>query len=357
YETVENRVFNTAAISPASVLLDGMATSSTQTFNLTMANPYDNEVNVVFGVDESLVKQYNTIYSDNAIMLPAENYNVVEAVATFKPKYVTSTDVVVEITDLNSLDRNTVYVLPLTVQSSDIPVLESQKTRYIVVRGAALVNVVCEMTENYAGFDISGSLSFPELGNLSQITVQMLVYVNEFGGSEAGIQSLIGAEGYFLLRLGDSEPIDHIQLATDLGNVSDASWTFKAKQWTRLTFTYDCSTKEATIFVDGAKKATKSSLFRGPVDWNRPDLYIGKSYSDKRYLNGNVSEVRVWNRILSDAEIAAPEQAYSVPFDSEGLAAYWKFNEGAGTLIHDYANGYDMVMAKAPKWVPVTLPE
>lgn len=357
FETVETRVMNSAALTPASVLMDGQTETSTQTFNLTLVKPYDEAVDVVFGIDASMVKVYNECYGEQAVMLPEENYELTEPVATFKPKSVVSSDVVVEVKNITALDRNTVYVLPVTVQKSTVPVFADQKTRYIVVRGAALINVVCDMTENFAGFDLTGSLSFPSLAGLSDFTIQMLVNVDEFGGSEAGIQSLIGCEGYFLLRLGDSEPIDHIQLATSYGNVSDESWTFKAKQWTRLSFTFSSSTGEATMFIDGAKKATKVSSFKQSVNWNRPDLYIGKSYSNNRYLKGCVSEVRVWNRILSDSEIANADQAYNVSPESEGLVSYWKFNEGAGTLIHDYANGYDMVMDKAPKWVPVTLPE
>lgn len=354
-ETVDNRVMDTSALKPASVLIDGMADSSTQRFNLTMVNPDNKEVSVVYGVDASLVDAYNAIFSDKAIMLPQDNYNLVEPVAVFAPGAVTSSDVVVDVTNLNTLDRNKVYVLPLNVKSSTVPVLDSQKTRYIVVRGAALINVVADMTDRAAFLNSASNAS--GLKNIEKLTVQMLVNVNEFGGSEAGIQTLLGVEGMFLLRLGDSEPIDQIQLATFAGNVSDPSWSFKAKEWTKLTFTFDSTTGDATMFINGARKATKVSAALFPVDWGVGSFAVGYSYSFNRYLKGCMSEVRVWNRILSDAEIANPDQAYIVSPDSEGLVAYWKFNEGAGTLIHDYANGYDLIMGEAPVWVPVSLPE
>ena len=354
-DSVDNRVIDNSALKPSTVLVDGMNNSSVQSFNLTMVSPVTETVKVVYGVNESRVEAYNAIYSEKAVMLPKDNYEVVEAEAVFAPGAVTSSDVVVNVTNLNNLDRNIVYVLPLSVISSTVPVLDSQRNRYIVVRGAALINVVADMTEKAAFLLNSANAS--GLKDLEKLTVQMLVNVNEFGGSEAGIQTLLGVEGMFLLRLGDSEPVDQIQLATFAGNVSDPSWSFKAKEWTKLSFTFDSTTGEATMFINGVRKATKVSNAMFPVDWSVGSFAVGYSYSFNRYLKGCMSEVRVWNRILSDAEIADPDQAYIVSPDSEGLVAYWKFNEGAGALIHDYANGYDLIMGEAPVWIPVSLPE
>ncbi|MDE6367991.1 MAG: DUF1735 and LamG domain-containing protein [Muribaculaceae bacterium] len=354
-ESVDNRVMDNSALKPASVLIDGMSDSSTQRFNLTMVNPVNEKVSVAYGVDESLVEAYNVIFNESAIILPKDNYNIVEAVAIFSPGGVTSSDVVVDITNLNALDRNNVYVLPLSVKSSTVPVLDSQKTRYIVVRGAALINVVADITDNGCWLNTPNNAT--GLKNIEKLTVQMLVNVNEFGGSEAGIQTLLGVEGMFLLRLGDSEPIDQIQLATFAGNVSDPSWSFRAKEWTKLSFTFDSTTGEATMFINGVRKATKVSAATFPVDWGVGQFAIGYSYSHNRYLKGCISEVRVWNKILSDAEIADADQAYIVDPQSPGLVSYWKFNEGAGTLIHDYTNGYDLIMPVSPGWISVSLPE
>ena len=60
--------------------------------------------------------------------------------------------------------------------------------------------------------------------------------------------------------------------------------------------------------------------------------------------------------VLTADEIRAPYHFYSVDPQSEGLVAYWKFDNGAGCLITDYANGYDLICNKDPKWVNVTLP-
>ena len=57
-----------------------------------------------------------------------------------------------------------------------------------------------------------------------------------------------------------------------------------------------------------------------------------------------------------------PEQIagnmYGVSPESEGLVAYWKFDEGAGKTIKDQTSyGNDLTVEKELKWVNVSLPE
>lgn len=360
-EDVENRVYDTGALQPMSVLIDGKTLEQTVSFNVSMALPIQEETTVTFAPDFNLVKDYNAIYNAQAVALPAENYELTEPKAVFTRGAIESTNVSITVKNLNDLDRNLIYVLPVTIVDSPAPVLPSQKTRYIVVRGAALVNVAANMVENNA------SLVDPDnatgLSDLTQFTAQCIINVDEWGGKESNIQTIMGVENKWLLRVSDSGlPANQLQFVTPSGNLSDASWQLKDKQWVRLTLTWDASTGEATLYIDGAKKNTLSNGCREGVDWTPPYVdgkifYIGKSWSDDRWLNGAICEVRVWNRILSYAEINDPLQAYDVEPDAEGLVAYWKFNEGSGTLIRDYANGYNLNCVTAPKWIETSLPE
>lgn len=355
YENVENRVLDSGAQTPSLVLMDGTVSEETVSFNVSMVELAPTDVNITYGVDFSLVDVYNTIYNEKAIALPADNYEILQAVATIPADAVKSSDVEVRVFNLDDLDRDLVYVLPLTVKKSDVPVLESMRNRYIVVRGAALINVVCNMVENNAAFV---NAQAPQLGSLGEMTFQCLFYVEEWGGAEANIQTLAGIEGQWLLRIADSGlPVNQLQFVTPSGNITSSEWQLPNKKWVAMTFTWKSATGEATLFVDGVKKATMTNGSRAAVNWNSSEFHIGKSWSDGRWLNGNISEVRVWNRILSDAEIAEPTQPYTVSPESDGLVSYWKFNEGEGTMIKDYTNGYNLQMAKNPKWVQVSLPE
>ena len=67
--------------------------------------------------------------------------------------------------------------------------------------------------------------------------------------------------------------------------------------------------------------------------------------------------MRIGNKVLSPADFKATNHFYYVDPASEGLVAYWRFNEGQGTTIKDHtANGNDLEMNKAPQWVSVSLP-
>lgn len=215
-ETVANRIYDTSAMEPSTVLIDGMAESSVQTFTVKMANPTDRDETVTYGVEPSLVERYNAIYG-TALMLPAENYELTQPTATIIAGAVESDDVVVTVKNLTSLDRNLVYVLPVTVVSSSVEVLESQRTHFIVVRGAALVNIVADITRNYCS--LNNSADATQLNGITDITVQWIMNVNEFGKL---ISTVMGIEGRFLLRIGDAGvPDNQLQLATSNGNVTD----------------------------------------------------------------------------------------------------------------------------------------
>ncbi len=57
-------------------------------------------------------------------------------------------------------------------------------------------------------------------------------------------------------------------------------------------------------------------------------FWIRHSYNRDRWLEGNISEVRIWNKVLTSAEINAKDHFYQVEPDADGLVSYWKFDGG-----------------------------
>ena len=120
------------------------------------------------------------------------------------------------------------------------------------------------------------------------------------------------------------------------------------------------------MYINGIEKASgsvgKSSISLGAKHTNEEDgsrcFWIGYSYKDDRYFDGAVSEARIWNRVLTAEEIQATNHFYAVDSDSNGLIAYWKLDEGSGTVAKDYSvSGYDLTIEKEPKWESVSLPQ
>ncbi len=89
------------------------------------------------------------------------------------------------------------------------------------------------------------------------------------------------------------------------------------------------------VYVDGVLDMTSTdNHVMGGSPYN---LHIGHLGAWNGYFNGQIAEVRVWNRALSEAEIKSKMFSNLVPAQETGLVGYWKFDEGTGTAATDLA--------------------
>lgn len=349
----DNKAFINGA-KVGTILLMGTNDTEAATIRTTMAKLETTDINVTYKVDASLVAQYNQTYGEEAIIVPSEHYEIPQTTSTIVAGTVNGNDIEVNFKNLSAMDRDLVYVLPVTVADANIEFLNSARTTYFVIKGAALVNTVADITKNNL------SLQSPEsstLNAMSKVTVEALMWVNKF---DKLISTVMGIEGRFLIRIGDAGiPDNQIQLATSDGNVTDASWQLPTNEWVHLAVTFDSADGAVEVYINGVKKGgTKYTACRNAVNWAVLSFYIGKSYDDARWLEGNIAECRVWNRVLTADEIKAKDHFYVVLPDSEGLEAYWKFNEGSGQIVADHTgHGNTMVASQPLTWNSVSLPE
>lgn len=368
YENVsdDNKIWNSTVDRVSLTLLDGKADAVTKTLNVNMAQPVGYDVNVTYGVAPEKLDEYKAIYGGNPVLLPEEFYAFDEPTAVIEAGGVTSSNASITFSGILDLDDTKVYVLPVSIASTPVPALVSRNTTFFVFRGAALINTVGNMTGTCLRFVNEGQT--PMLGNLKQLTFECLIRPDALTKQ---LSTLMGIENRWLIRIGDaSVPPNQIQLAAS-PNVTDPAWQLETGKWTFVTLTYDGDTGEVNVYFNGVKKGSTQTTGRTIVNWNVASTdracYIGYSYDTDRDFQGDMSEVRVWNRVLTPADLAQRNHFYSVKHDAEGLVLYLKFDEGAGNYIHDYANGYDMYVpavypgkASQPgdiKWNAVTLPE
>lgn len=363
-----NQAWNTATNPLNTILLDGKRTS-THTMSLAVAQPAATDITATYMAAPEKVEEYNKMYDAKAVMLPEDYYSFDVSNVTIPAGALTSSEAQITFDNLNTLDASVLHVLPVTVESSDFELLQGRTTSYYIFRGAALINVVANMTGTCLRFVDPGRAGY--LANLRQFTVEGLLRPGDFANT---LHTFIGIEGEFLLRFGDAGLApNQLQLATRYGNTTNADWKIDRNKWTFVTVTINVDTREMNVYFNGLKKGNTASIGYGySVDWSvRSDdraCFIGYSWDIDRDFQGDMCEVRIWNRILETSEINEPNHFYYVEPDAEGLVAYWKFNEGEGNTIHDYAKGCDMYVPTTYPgkplintgditWTAVTLPE
>ena len=126
-----------------------------------------------------------------------------------------------------------------------------------------------------------------------------------------------------------------------------ASSAFSTGIWYHVVAVYDGT--QIRIYVNGELASSRNAA--RTVDLTDPTgFYFGFS-AGGRYIDGAISEARIWSRALSRNELT--NGACGVNPKSEGLIAYWKFNESNdGRTIKDLTgNGRDAIASNNIEWV------
>lgn len=325
---------------------------------VSIARPANRDLALTYIPDLTLVDDYNLANHINAQRLPVTNYELPKADTKILQGNVKSNALSIRFVKMNELDPDNIYVLPVTVVSNDIEVMEKARTFYYIIKEASLINVVADIEKNKCHID---TWSTPEVvRNLSQVTMEALIYVRNFNRT---ISTIMGVEGKFLLRIGDERfPANQLQLAVGDSKfpAADTKKGLPVNRWCHVAVTYDSEEEKAKIYVDG-KLQSEGKLSAGTVSLDvdgKDGFYIGYSYEEDRYLSGEISECRIWNRVLAEEEINVENHFYQVEPTSQGLVAYWKCNEGKGKIIEDKTgNGNNLEAVSQLKWVTVALPE
>ena len=342
------------------LIKDKVSTASRQ-ISYRLAAPATKDIEISFDAVPSMTAAYNLVYHDNAEALAPEFYNIPVKTAKIKAGDISSDNITIEFKNTNMLNKKKRYVLPVKILSAtNIDVLESANTAFFVFKGAALINVVANITKMYFPINWSSSV---DVSNLSTVTVEALVKSPDwYDGRENALSTVFGIEGHFLVRIGDADRSrDQLQAAFPGGNFPGPNEVdgLPVNEWVHIALVYDVTTGERIYYKDGVKvykdnAASEYINLKNPSNGNK--CYIGKAWDDSRWLPGEISELRVWNVQRTADEIAG--NPYEVDPESDGLIAYWKFNEGAGNTIHDHTgHGNDITaVGGEPTWIPVEIP-
>ena len=352
----DNKLYVSSATVCNDLLIKDKVTEYSREVSYRIAEPADKDIEISFDVIPSKASAYNLIYNDRATALDSYFYDIPKKKVTIKAGDISSENIVVNFKHIDELDKNKRYVLPVVIDDvSGIEVLESKRTVYFVIKEAALINVVANIKE--VDFRIYWNRDI-DVSKLSTLTVEALVRSDDWvAGRDNAISTIFGVEGKFLIRVGDSDrPRDQIQIVTPEGKFPGPNSVeeLPVKEWVHIAVVYDASTSERIYYRNGV------AVYSDKNATNQINLtnqcFIGFSFDNSRRLPGDISEVRVWGIQRTAEQIA--NNPYKVDPESEGLIAYWKFDEGAGNTIYDRTgNKNDISSQKSPVWVDVELPK
>jgi gliding motility-associated-like protein len=166
--------------------------------------------------------------------------------------------------------------------------------------------------------------------SLSNFSVEAWIYPTAFnyGGG-------IISKGDFVLRTLSSGRLSFmIEQSWNWEVMSSPNNALTLNKWQHVAATYNASSKQMKIYVDGTVVATYTRNQGFTPNYASGELNIGyyngygNDVSDRRFA-GHIDEVKVWNAVRTDAEIFA-NYATQLAGNETGLVAYYKFDQGVG---------------------------
>lgn len=204
------------------------------------------------------------------------------------------------------------------------------------------------------------------LADLEAFTVEGLIYLDSTPAS-GSYYSVLGVKDKFEIRVSQNNEIvvryEELYYDDWMGDYTPVTSTLDGSsivvqpgQWCHFAVTYEpdeyiwCHVhygkglSESGSEYEMPEKLTPVTL---SVPYSESDVkknfWIGYGVSDSHCFDGKLAEIRVWNKVLSESEIARDNHMYTVDPSSDGLVAYWKFNDGNGNVVKDHtSNGNDL---------------
>lgn len=139
-----------------------------------------------------------------------------------------------------------------------------------------------------------------EFGQPQNITVSAWVDANN------GYSEIISIGGIFDIRVDDPNDGGYVNGFYHDGsgyNSVVSSTAIAGTGWHHIALSFDNTTKQLTLYIDGAVAATQ--MFTGSIAYSGGDTYLGINNGNTLALDGQLDDVRFYSRALSADEIAA----------------------------------------------------
>ena len=323
-----------------------LETSGPVTFTISSSIKVDEDVTVNFEPvrDSAVLNAFNKSQGTSYWMLPEENVSLPAKATVIKAGTAVSEPVTAEV-NIDGFKNGVIYCLPLRITgtSSEQRPVPGEEYAYLVIRGYVYASAANLPGGSY--FEMPSTVSDPAL-SLEVCTMEIRVKANSWASSNPFISSVIGVEENFLLRFGDiSCDPNQLQLAGQGVSITSKAH-FDTGKWYHIAVVADGVKQTCDLYINGELDSSTPMGGKG--------INLGKVYNSKfaigmsergRYLNGQVSEARVWGRLLSPTELINGQCSIADPVKEareNKLLGYWKLdaeNRGKDLTGHGY-DGY-----------------
>lgn len=173
----------------------------------------------------------------------------------------------------------------------------------------------------------------------TSVTLEAWVRFDSFGSASRFVLGKsfdeFGHDWDYLFRLAEEPGLIEFRVSGGPGQNSlgvDASTALVSGAWTHIAGTYDGA--DIRIFVNGL---VSGSGFGETTQLDRGSpLMIGTAHPDG--FRGAVRQVRLWNRALSEEEIAGLAKNIG-PQNTTGLLGHWPLDDGRGQVARNLVDG------------------
>jgi hypothetical protein len=187
---------------------------------------------------------------------------------------------------------------PLPVWSTDVPPVSYHQQYSLSFDGAT------------SSVTIDNGATSPALNFQTQVSMAAWVKPSAVTGGSYGIiskpQGVVGTG--WTLRMENNDPNFGLNNGIVNCSVHAASNPFTPGVWTHVAATYDSSTSTVQLYVNGTSVPVDNQGCRGLLPVAATPLLIGQEFVNGglgRGFPGEIDDARVYNRVLSSAEVAS----------------------------------------------------
>lgn len=204
---------------------------------------------------------------------------------------------------------------------------------------------------NAGNFDDSDDYVDTNEDNLYDITGPLTISAWIYHDTNSAVDHIIsknnnGGESPYQLSLLTTDQLRYFADNGGLSDFIDSTDTVSLISWHHVAMTRD--TSNIYFYIDGKPDSgNPHPLTPGAAVASNVNLIIGaRGNHNANYFDGNIDEVRIYNRVLTPAEVS---QLYNW---APGPVGYWKMDEGTGTSSSNDSSGNNgtITLNNSPTW-------